>query len=122
MRLSRRLIVFRQKRSWVDEEIAIKFLDVLKRQPSGRAGKVLVWDVFAAHRTQAVKDYAASLNITLKYIPAGQRGSLQPLDRRIFGEVKSRFGKLFHDRIMRSGSQCCRSHGLSHGMPWIKQQ
>jgi hypothetical protein len=96
-----KLVVFHQKRSWVDEEMALKFLDVLNRQPSAAAGKVLVWDVFAAHRTQAVKDYAASLKIALKYIPAGQTGDLQPLDRRIFGDVKGRVGHLFLDRIMR---------------------
>jgi hypothetical protein len=95
-----KLIVFHQKRSWVDEEMTMKFLDVLSRQPSAPAGKVLVWDVFAAHRTQAVKDYAAELNIALKYIPAGRTGSLQPLDRRIFGDVKGRVGQLFHDRMM----------------------
>jgi hypothetical protein len=98
---SGKLIVFHQKESWVDEPLAIQFLEVLSEQPSCTGRKALVWDVFSAHRTQAVKDKAESLGILLKYIPAGMTGAMQPLDYRIFGDVKGRVRGDFSERIMR---------------------
>jgi hypothetical protein len=101
---SERLIVFHQKDSWVDEPLAIKFLEVLAGLPSHTGQKALVWDVFSAHRTQAVKDMAKSLGIILKYVPAGQTGSMQPLDYRIFGDLKQRVREDFNTRIRRGDS------------------
>ena len=50
----------------------------------------LLLDVFPAHTTERVRTTAENFNIELLYIPAGATGIYQPLDKRIFGELKSR--------------------------------
>ena len=58
----------------------------------------LILDLHSSHRTNDVKILAASLDITLHYIPAGMTDELQPLDRRVFGALKSAARKLFRER------------------------
>jgi hypothetical protein len=78
--------------------VAEKYLRWLS-EINKRRRTVLIWDVFAAHRDQAVKDLAEELNIQLIFIPAGQTDEYQPLDRRIFGPMKqmarARWASLF---------------------------
>jgi hypothetical protein len=59
----------------------------------------LLLDSYAAHRTNAVKKTATALDITLHYIPPGLTDELQPLDRSVFGALKSRAKHLFHERF-----------------------
>ena len=49
----------------------------------------MLLDLHASHRELQIHDLAASLNITLHYIPAGKTDKYQPLDRTIFGTLKS---------------------------------
>jgi hypothetical protein len=49
----------------------------------------LIWDVYAAHREKGVKAYAARKGIGLLYIPPGVTDTYQPLDRSIFGSLKT---------------------------------
>ena len=58
----------------------------------------LILDVHSSHRTEAVKTLAQSLGISLHYIPAGATDALQPLDRRVFGALKSSARRLFRER------------------------
>ena len=62
---------------------------------------LLIWDVYAAHRSQVIKDKANELNIELLYIPAGATSLYQPLDIRIFGELKSRARQKFEHLAFR---------------------
>jgi hypothetical protein len=55
----------------------------------------LVCDVHASHRIQDVKELAAELNIELLDIPPGATDTLQPLDRKVFGVLKSETRRLF---------------------------
>jgi hypothetical protein len=47
-------------------------------------------DVYPTHRTELVKNHAANLQIELLFVPAGGTSKYQPLDARVFGELKSR--------------------------------
>ena len=55
----------------------------------------LILDVHSTHRTKDVKTKAKELGIELIYVPAGGTSKYQPLDRRVFGELKSRARKKF---------------------------
>lgn len=92
----RKNIVFNYTTSgWVTETIVLKYLDWLsdlyKNEPI-----VLVLDVYPAHRTEAVREKAKSRNIILLFVPAGGTSLYQPLDIKIFGELKSRARKQFN--------------------------
>ena len=54
--------------------------------------------VCAAHRTDAVKQRAEELGITLYFIPPGCTDLVQPLDVKVFGALKSTARKLFRER------------------------
>ena len=84
-----RLILKHTQRGWMNEKLAIEFIEFL----SGIVGErhcYLLWDVYRSHRTDAVKAKAEQLGIGLGYVPAGQTPDWQPLDRRIFGDIKKR--------------------------------
>ena len=57
--------------------------------------------MYAAHRSQVIKDKAKELNIELLYVPAGGTSIYQPLDVRIFGELKSRARQKFEHLFFR---------------------
>ena len=52
----------------------------------------MIWDVYAAHRSQKVKDKAKELNI-VAFVRAEGTSQFQTLDVRIYGELKSRARK-----------------------------
>lgn len=48
----------------------------------------LIWDLHSSHRDAGVKEKAHKKHVNLSFIPAGQTGQWQPLDRRVYGAVK----------------------------------
>ena len=48
----------------------------------------LILDQYGAHINPQVRDYANSLNIRMVFVPKGATSFLQPLDRRVFGQMK----------------------------------
>jgi hypothetical protein len=56
-------------------------------------------DVYSAYRTNAVRETAASLGITLHFISPSLTDEFQPLDRTVFGALKSHAKRLFHGRF-----------------------
>jgi hypothetical protein len=74
---------------WATEEIILSYLEWL-HEYCNQEPCVLVWDLYATHKTDRVKQKARDLDIELIFIPAGQTGTCQPLDHRIFGELKKR--------------------------------
>jgi hypothetical protein len=56
----------------------------------------LICDLHLSHRAASVKSLAKDLNIEIHGIPAGATGLLHPLDRGVFGVLKSQIKKLFH--------------------------
>lgn len=76
--------------SWTNEEIMIRYLRYIRDNIAGKNPCALVLDVYPAHRTKNVIQEAGNLNIELIYVPANGTGEFQPLDRTIFGIVKSK--------------------------------
>ena len=81
------------KQGWINESIMIRYLNHLHRYNKGKS-YALVLDVYPAHRTLNVKEAARALDITLIYVPANGTGIYQPLDRRLFGIIKSKLRSL----------------------------
>jgi hypothetical protein len=84
-----KVLITHQKSGWCDRNVAIEYLNWLRKY-NGEKELVLVWDVYSAHRDPLVKEKAIELGIKLIFIPPGMTGTLQPLDRRIFGSLKAR--------------------------------
>jgi hypothetical protein len=88
------LVLSHQRNGWSDAVIMgqyLRWLRTLYKGPGRRPPRIaLVWDVWASHRCQETKDLASLLQIELEFIPPGMTGECQPLDRRIFGNLKSR--------------------------------
>jgi hypothetical protein len=91
------LIVTHQRAGWCDSAVACQFLrhfvewtSKVVRQPRQQTRPTLLWDVYAWHLSEQTKAEAERLGIDLEFIPAGKTGKLQPLDCRIFGELKAR--------------------------------
>ena len=60
----------------------------------------LILDVYAAHRTERVKETARNNNIQLYFIPPGCTDLVQPLDVKVFGCLKATARKLFRERYV----------------------
>jgi hypothetical protein len=57
-------------------------------RPRGRIA--VIWDCCPSHKDKLVKVRALELGIRLVFIPRGMTDVLQPLDRKIFGNLKQR--------------------------------
>jgi hypothetical protein len=84
---------------WSTIETFRHYLDSLaelysERIPPGRQLH-LILDCYSVHRSKEIKQYARSLGIKLWFIPAGHTDELQPLDRAVFGAMKSIFRRKF---------------------------
>ena len=81
-----------------DEKAMIHYLQLLhiwmKSFPCA-----LVLDRYASHETEAVKQKAKELDIRLVYIPTSATDKFQPLDRRVFGVLKSKASKEFDNFV-----------------------
>lgn len=86
---------------WVTEEVFINYLKKLREHFGGTNGPKLhlILDVYPSHRTDDVKNFAVGLNINLIYVPAGLTDEYQPLDRYVFGCLKSTARRLFRQRV-----------------------
>jgi hypothetical protein len=88
---------------WTNEEMMVQFLEWLL----GRASEqpcLLVLDVYPAHRTVRLQEWARELRIELLFVPAGGTSRFQLLDRRVFGELKSRARTAFERIAWQTGT------------------
>lgn len=83
-----RLVITHAENGWVNTTVACEYVNWLYRRKGEEC--FLLWDVFSAHRQEEVKDLARDLGIGMGFIPAGLTSRHQPLDKRIFGNLKSR--------------------------------
>ena len=74
---------------WMTSKVFLEYLEWLHNEFQGEP-IALILDVYPSHKSDEVKQKAKELNIELLYVPAGGTAMYQPLDRRIFGELKSR--------------------------------
>ena len=68
----------------------------------------MILDVYAAYRTDTVKQLAEALNIKLYFIPPGYTDLVQPLDVKVFGALKGTSAK-FSFRLRYQGVACWRT-------------
>ena len=75
---------------WVDELMMVQYLNWFSENISKHRPCALLLDQYPSHTTDLVKEIAQNLNIELIYIPKNATGTYQPLDRRVFGNVKTK--------------------------------
>ena len=97
-----KIVIHHTASGWTNSEIAVKYVQWLSERFDEPV--TLIWDVFSAHRSQEVKTAAREANVQLRFIPAGMTDRLQPLDFRIFGDLKSRARARF-DRAWAQGKK-----------------
>jgi hypothetical protein len=93
-----RLFVTHQQSGWTTSQVASQHLRWLAE--THQRPLLLIWDLFSAHRDSSVQELARNLGIKPEFIPAGATGELQPLDRRIFGNLKQRARRRFDDDVL----------------------
>ena len=94
-----KLLITHSENGWVNTKIACDYVNWLY---SGMGEEcLLLWDVFSAHKNEEVQELARELGIGMGYIPVGLTSRHQPLDKRIFGSLKSRARARFQ------ASCCC---------------
>lgn len=86
-------------KAWMNEDLMIDYLQHLYDNWSKGQPCALLVDCFRAHCTKIVKKFAKEHFIELIYIPANGTSDFQPLDRRIFGIIKSKLRSLAGSRI-----------------------
>lgn len=86
-------------KSWVNEDIMLKYLEYLFEHWSMKQPCALVLDCFKAHCTKTVRRFAKDHYIELIFVPANGTSDYQPLDRRVFGILKSKLRSLAGSRI-----------------------
>ena len=79
---------------WATTEVAGRYLKWLHKW-NGGDHKYLLWDLYSSHRCPEIKEYSRKKEVTLEYIPAGLTGQWQPLDCKIFGELKQKAKQRF---------------------------
>jgi hypothetical protein len=97
------IIVRHTDSGWSTETIIVSYLEWLSREIASGCPCALILDVYPTHRTELVFDTAAAHDIELLFVPAGATGRFQPLDRRIFGELKARARAEFGRQRWRAG-------------------
>jgi hypothetical protein len=89
---------------WTNDDMMVQYINWLSGNCQGEP-LMLVLDVYKAHRTQKLRERARELNIELLFVPAGGTSLYQPLDRRVFGELKSRARHAFFQLAGQTGVQ-----------------
>lgn len=86
---------------WTTENTFIEYLTGLRHHIGFDDEHTIhiLMDVFRAHITENVKKSCSELNIKIHLIPAGMTDELQPLDRKIFGPIKSYARYLYRNRM-----------------------
>lgn len=102
-----KLLVTCSESGWTTEDVSLQYLEWMKHGYAHGNSMALLWDVYSAHRTENVKQFAARNDIGMMFIPAGQTGEWQPLDFRIFGSLKARAKAEFDKRhaVHRNGDE-----------------
>ena len=92
---------YHSETGWVTEEVFLHYLKILREHYGGVDGPKLhlILDVYPSHRTEDIKNFAVGLNMDLLFVPAGRTDEFQPLDRAVFGSLKSMARRLFRLRV-----------------------
>jgi hypothetical protein len=88
---------------WATEGLIVAYIEWLDREVADGHPCVLIVDVYPSHRTDLVFATAEANDVELLFVPEGGTGRFQPLDRRVFGELKSRARAEFVRRLRLAG-------------------
>lgn len=88
---------------WTNEEIMIRYLKHVHSKFAKNNPCALILDVYPSHRTKNVLQMAGDLNIDLIFVPANGTGQFQPLDRVIYGIIKSKLRSFANKEPIVSG-------------------
>ena len=77
---------------WQNMETMMRYLNWLRELPQFSTGELhLIIDCYSVHKSAVVRDLARTLGIILHFIPPGLTDKWQPLDRLVFGALKSSY-------------------------------
>ncbi len=97
---------------WMTEATCIEYINAIIIPHLVGAAGCLIWDIFAAHKTERVRQHCADNNIELIYVPASMTHKRQPLDTHIFGVIKQQYRKDYyhvkHREVADRGDQTVR--------------
>ena len=85
-----KILLSKNTNGWTNEEVMLEYLDYFFQNVSHGQDCAMILDCLATHRTPAVLEKAFKLRIELIFVPSNGTGFYQPLDRRIFGILKSK--------------------------------
>lgn len=74
---------------WTNTQTFYQFLSHIKSHYEDNKEIHVILDLYKAHNNDEIKEAAASLEITLHFIPAGFTEKFQPLDAMIFAIIKA---------------------------------
>jgi hypothetical protein len=75
----------------------------------------LFLDWYSVHHTEAMKQAAARLGITLHFIPSGLTDEIHPLDRVVLDMLKAQIEHLFRARFhLNPGERRTKQHSMAN--------
>jgi hypothetical protein len=80
-----------------------RYFAILRLELYREGPLIVILDAYAAHRCSEVQEIARVWEIQLVFIPPGCTDKLQPLDRRVFGVLKSYARQLWRKQYKASG-------------------
>lgn len=98
---------------WTTMETFKQYLDFLRSNYNNNDSIHLILDSYSVHRCNEISEYAANQNIILHFIPAGMTDIYQPLDRYIFGVLKSKCKKYYRYYISNNDSPITKKDSIS---------
>jgi hypothetical protein len=74
---------------WATENVIIEFTEWLHHDITESSPCALVLDVYPSHRTECVIATAEANAVEHLFVPGGGTGRFHPMDRQIFGDLKT---------------------------------
>lgn len=81
-----------------DDDSMKFYLDQVKKWSNGR-NCALIMDRYSSHVSDSTTEYAANIGIRLVFVPTSGTEIYQPLDRKVFGILKSQAASDFGDKV-----------------------
>ena len=88
-------VIYHSQNGYTDNDVMHFYLHQLQLWTNSRPC-VLILDRYTSHTSESTKNIAKNLGIRLVYIPTSATDLYQPLDKRIFGVMKSSAGSNFN--------------------------
>ena len=83
--------------SWMNEELTRTYLNEVIKRNIFDTKRLLIWDDFKPHHTDATKQCASRLNVVMRLIPPGMTSLLQPADVCWNKPVKQRIKEMYDE-------------------------